>query len=133
MRKIFVASHGKFAEGIVNTLSMFTSTKNVEKLCVYTDSIKTIDDFEAIIDNIIETNPKNEIVFFTDIMGGSISNTIAKKLPENKNVHLVSGINIAAILNFLLNSKHEENTKNIISDSINGGKENMKYINQSLK
>ena len=106
MDKYFIlASHGKFAEGLYNTLQFIMGKQeNIMTICAYIDD----DDIEKKIDKTItELTDKNcDIIVLTDVYGGSINNIFLKYV-ERPNIHLVSGTNLPLIMDMLFNQNME--------------------------
>lgn len=75
---------------------------------------------------------------FTDITGGSITNTALSFIPDHPNLHIISGSSLSLILEYILTSEEEEEEnknpdyKKIIKQSIEEAKTGMVYINEIL-
>lgn len=111
MRKIIIASHAKFAEGIKSTLEMIMGTQeNVISFCGYTEEQIN---FKARIKEIIDAKAEeDEIILCTDMFGGSVNNELVEFM-NVKNVHLVSGINVLFLIQLAIS-----NTSTLTADTI---------------
>ena len=83
MRKFLIATHGKFASGIKSSLDIIIGAQdNIFVLDAYTESNEPIQD--QLEDILKEIRTDDELVVFTDIMGGSITNQILQQIRQIK-------------------------------------------------
>ena len=114
MQKIIVASHGYFASGIEDSIKILIGERdNIDFISAYKE---------------------NTVIMFTDIKGGSITNTAIELLPKYKNLNIISGSSLALVLEYILTSEDEEEEgyKEIIKNCIIEAKEGMVYINDLI-
>ena len=133
MQKIIVASHGYFASGIEDSIKILIGERNnIEFISAYRDSIPDSRVLKDKLRDILEKNKDNTIIMFTDIKGGSITNTAMELLPEYRNLNIISGSSLALILEYILSSEDEEELdyKELIKNCIIEAKEGMVYINE---
>lgn len=113
MRKILVATHGHLADGIKSS---------IEILCGERDDITYINAYvgDENIDEEIEkffTNLKleDQAVVFTDIIGGSVNQKLVK-YNDRKNLFLISGFNLAIVLELIFMQEHlnDENIEKLV-------------------
>ncbi|EBG0271990.1 hypothetical protein FIF62_04760 [Salmonella enterica subsp. enterica] len=79
MRHVYVASHGPFARGLINSLSLLIGDEHgVTPVCAYDGDIVTTEQLEQTLENLIAQANGEEVVVFTDLLGGSINNSAAK-------------------------------------------------------
>lgn len=72
--KIIIASHGRFAEGIMDSLKMIAGEQDhVEPLCAYID--RSVD-YSARIRQLVADHDyeKQALLVITDLLGGSVNN-----------------------------------------------------------
>lgn len=91
-KKLLIATHSTFAEGIKNAMELVTGTQDaVCTLCAYTEDMTEV---ETPVRKIMEElSPDEELIVATDIFGGSVNNEFMKYLASKK-IHLVSGVNL---------------------------------------
>ena len=136
MQKIIVVSHGYFASGIEDSIKILIGERNnIEFISAYRDSIPDSRVLKDKLRDILEKNKDNTIIMFTDIKGGSITNTAMELLPEYRNLNIISGSSLALILEYILSSEDEEELdyKELIKNCIIEAKEGMVYINELIE
>lgn len=117
LRKILIATHGNFADGIKNTVKLLIGKEEcIQCINAYVDERDFTIDIQHFMDNIDEND---EAVIFTDLYGGSVNQKVFMLLPKNKNIFLITGFNLAAVLEILLTDKKltEEVVDEIVQNS----------------
>jgi len=127
MRKFLIATHGQFARGVKSSLDIIIGqTKNVFLIEAYVEENKGIDsEMEAILENIGEGD---ELIIFTDLLGGSITNQVLRST-QNRNAHVVSGFNLALLIEVLM-ADTDIPAPEVIESAIVNAKEQMAYVNK---
>lgn len=98
MKHIYVASHGHFARGLVNSLSLLIGDEHgVIPVCAYDEDIVTTEQLEQTLEHLIVQANGDEVVIFTDLLGGSINNSAVSVLMRHRNVFVVAGINLTLL------------------------------------
>ena len=91
-----IITHGKFAEGIQQSLSIFLGEDHhFDAISAYVN-----DDLQpkAQIDEYMKTiNDSDQLIFLTDIMGGSV-NTLVMPYLARPNTYIIAGINFPLLL-----------------------------------
>lgn len=119
MTKLVIATHGYFSKGLKMSVELIMGKQeNLYAIPAYTTECL---DFPKAVKKIIEENEKEDIVFGTDIAGGSVNNDLQKITASNDKLHLVAGINLPFILQFLTSTNQD--VSKLIDDSINASKE----------
>ncbi|QNO14073.1 PTS fructose transporter subunit IIA [Alkalicella caledoniensis] len=124
MRKIVLATHGAFADGIKSCLETLighgASIKYISAYTQNTDIDKEIREFFSNIDD------DDELVIFTDLMGGSITQ---KFVPfcHRPNTFLIAGFNLAIVLEIVLNDS--KLSKKEVLKLINNAREQLTCVN----
>lgn len=119
MTKLVIATHGYFSKGLKMSVELIMGKQeNLYAIPAYTTECL---DFPKAVKKIIEENEKEDIVFGTDIAGGSVNNDLQKITDSNDKLHLVAGINLPFILQFL--TSPNQDVSKLIDDSINASKE----------
>lgn len=103
MKYIIVVSHGKMAQGIVNSVFMLSGKKE-EVLSVGLLEEESIEVFSNKFKELIKTIPVNsEIILLGDIIGGSPTTTAVNILSENNfNFITIGGMNLPLLLSIVL-------------------------------
>lgn len=99
--KILVATHGKFAEGIMDSLRMIAGVQeNVEFICAY--SQQDID-YRDLIKRIVSEHDysTSNLLVVTDLVGGSVNNEFMKYIKDYP-FYLVAGLNLGLLLELVM-------------------------------
>ena len=114
MRKVILASHGRFAEGIEDSVNMIIGKQeNLETFGM---------DFAEKIKAEILENPDTEFVILTDLYGASVC-TAMSLLSEYENVKVFSGMNLGMVLDVLTDTGTESCTDAWIEEARKGIRE----------
>ena len=100
MRKFLIAAHGTLPEGIQSSLEIIMgSLENVFLIQAYIGENKSLkEEIESVLEHI---NNHDELIVFTDLMGGSVTNQILQYALK-ENVFIISGFNLPLLLEILL-------------------------------
>lgn len=122
MYKIVLASHGNFANGMLDTINFFTKdTENVYKVILDESGI---DNFQNKIISIFNEISDSNVLILVDLFHGTPFNVCTNNIGLiNREVDIVAGVNIPIFLDALLNS-----TSLSVSEEIENIK-NMNVIN----
>lgn len=110
MKDILLASHGKLAEGLKNTLSIFLGPcDNITTVCAYLDdSDKYLDEIREFIEGHDRTNG----LIFTDIYGGSVNQQVVKMMIDAaKDIPVISQMNLPLVLQLALEEGEIDDTR----------------------
>lgn len=95
MLKIFISSHGKFAEGIKSSLQILLGgCENITVFSAYIDEgsvQEKLDEFYA------DVHEGDQVVLLSDLYGGSVNSVMYTYL-NRENTYLIAGINLALVL-----------------------------------
>lgn len=129
MRKVLCFSHGWLAKGMVDTVKMIAGDfANLDYYCAYTSEDE---DVEKEIDRIIQANGDHELFVVSDIFGGSVNNEWMKHIKKVNNIHLVSGMNLAFLIELLVQLSNEEtDSQAAILQAMTCANEGFAYCNQ---
>lgn len=130
MREMYIATHGRYAEGIISALNLLVGDDHgVTPICAYCGEIGSTDElavrFEALAQQTL--SQKKELVLFTDMPGGSVNNTAVQMLVKYPHVHVISGANLIMLMEFYL-SEHTD-TPSRLQDAIAAASDAMQYMN----
>jgi mannose/fructose-specific phosphotransferase system component IIA len=129
MRKFLIAAHGSFSSGIKSSLDIIIGQmENVFIIDAYVDGNKSIEDsLNAIL---VHVHPEDELVVFSDLMGGSITNQILRYALK-ENVHVVSGINLPLLIDVMLADPGTPIVE-VIEGAIGNAKDQVVYVNKLI-
>lgn len=128
--KMILASHGKLAEGMKDTLEMIVGkNENIYAFAAYSDGSETkfLEDIQALINE----NQDEQILIATDVLGGSVNNEMIQLLNRYPQVYLISGMNLPVIIT--LATAVCPLTTEMIEEAISMGKEGVVFVNQLMK
>lgn len=100
MRGIIIASHSFLCEGFLNATKMIAGDiKNIHTVSLQPEEgIKELKEKLLYGYKQLLNEDYNEILVFTDLYGGTPSNTCFMNFIDNKNVSIITGINMAMLL-----------------------------------
>jgi fructoselysine/glucoselysine PTS system EIIA component len=142
-RKFLIATHGQFARGVKSSLDIIIGqTENLFLIEAYVENNKGIEtEMEAILKNLGE---REELIVFTDLLGGSITNQVLRSTQGvlrsaqgvvqsslGRNVHVVSGFNLALLIEVIM-AGTEIPAQEVIESAIANAKEQMAYVNKLM-
>ena len=121
-KKLLIATHSVFADGIKNAMELVTGEQNsVSTLCAYTDDMTEVETpIKEIIDALCDDE---ELIVTTDIFGGSVNNEFMKYLSKS---------NIPLLFELIMNLE-SENTVQMIENAIQNAKEQLQYCNPLIQ
>lgn len=129
MSKIIIASHHKLAEGLKDTLEyILPNSIEMIPITAYVDDT-SLD--KAVNDVFEKIGLDEQIIAFTDIMGGSVNQEFAKRIGR-KNYYLITGVNLPLLLNITLLLQNGEISEDDIRNAINESKSQMIYVNDAM-
>lgn len=110
MYSIIVLSHGDFAQGLKDTMTMILGTQEETYFISFTPS-DSVEDFEKKVKVIYHAIPKDyQVLFLTDLYGGTPSHVASKfrlKFPQRTEV--VTGVNLPVLMASVISRKMELN------------------------
>lgn len=131
MFQFVIATHGNFAKGIESSIGIILGKfENLESLSCYTTENFNLNNE---IDRILNQYKDREIIVVTDIFGGSVNNGFMEKIPNNKNLNVISGLNLSLILELLGEQDSYKSAKELIENSIVNSQDSVKYGNLELE
>lgn len=120
--RIIVIGHGRFASGIRNSLELFIGKQNPAD---FIDFTKEMSDTE-LRQKLAEQINDEDIIFFTDIVGGTPYKEAAKLAYNKKNVGVVSGCNLSSLLETAF--KNYQNKDEFMQDLVNVTKKSVQIF-----
>ena len=102
--RVFLSSHGRFAEGIVSSVRILLGDSEAEKLHVfsaYVDDRNLKDELDAFFKDIPE---EEHVILLSDLNGGSVNTAMIPYL-ERPNTDLLTGVNLTLAIELLVNDE----------------------------
>ncbi|MBZ7415536.1 PTS sugar transporter subunit IIA [Klebsiella michiganensis] len=131
MREMYIATHGRYAEGIVSALNLLIGDDHgVTPVCAYCGEIESTAELAIRFDAIARqaAGRGNELVLFTDMPGGSVNNTAVQMMVKYPHAHVISGASLIMLMEFCM-SEHVE-TAQRLQDAAAAASGAMQYMNQ---
>ena len=128
-RKFLIASHGTLASGVRSSLEIIIGEiENVFLVEAYVGENKSIEEeVNTILGSI---SAEDELIIFTDLLGGSITNQMIRFALQD-NVHIVSGFNLALLVEVIL-SDIEAPAREVIESAVTNAREQIVYVNKMI-
>jgi fructoselysine and glucoselysine-specific PTS system IIA component len=128
-RKFLIATHGTFAAGVKSSLDIIIgAVEHVFLIQAYVDENVSIE--TQIAEVMAQIGDNDELIVFTDILGGSITNQVLQHALR-PNVYVVSGFNLPLLIEVLMGDA-ETPAEELITAAIENAKEQMTYVNKLL-
>ncbi len=130
MKRILLCTHGDFAIGIKDSVDLICGMgDSIETICVKPED--SIDTVKNSISKFIEKFDKEDnIIIFTDILGGSPTQAAFHFIKPESNTFVVSGLNLGLLLEVVLNDS--EDTRKLLIESIESSKQMIQLLNNYL-
>ena len=123
--QLILASHGQLAKGFLSAVEMIAGKQN--GITAYTlADYATPQEIRDEVSRKIEDHPDELFILLSDILGGSVHNQLIEECIK-ENVVLVSGINLALVLDLLLTPEENMN-KDKVQSSILQAEKNLRYF-----
>ena len=130
MVKYLVATHGDLAKGFVETLGMIAGDGyDVSTYCMPKD--KSGDDVERELRERMSDWREHRYVVFTDLMGGSVNNTLTTMLLGGMEFELVTGTNLALLIGVVMSA--EDDPGAAIREAMDEARGGIVHINEILR
>ena len=129
-KKLLIATHSVFADGIKNAMELVTGEQNsVSTLCAYTNDMTEVETpIKEIIDALCD---EEELIVTTDIFGGSVNNEFMKYLSKS-NIYLIAGVNLPLLFELIMNLE-SENTVQMIETAVKNARKQLQYCNPLIQ
>lgn len=135
MRRLLVATHGRFAEGIGETLGLILgASQPLEILNAYTTP--DFDMAKAAKDYVSGLGDEDELIVAADVFGGSVANAFTEYTADGR-VHVVTGLNLPLLIVLVSMLGSEGSSGNsleeMIQNAIEEAKEGIVYVNKVIE
>lgn len=127
MTRVILASHGRLADGMKDTLRFILGElPNVSTICAYVDQGVSL---RSKIDQAFsEVSQEDTVVVVTDIFGGSVNNEFMTLLDEERFI-LVAGMNMPALVELIT---MDDPTIDKVTEVIERSKQSILVCNQLI-
>lgn len=129
MKRVIVASHAAFAKGMVSALELIAGNEHyvdvIEGFTVDENPVRRFDEILA------SYNENDMVIVLTDLTAGSVNKLIAERL-RSKKFYLISGCNLAILLELVLTPENMID-ESFINHIVKNGKNDITFMNYSLK
>lgn len=101
MRKVLIASHGHLASGMKSSIEILFGAKRDDVVAVdgYVDDSDYTPQIQAFVDGIAAAD---EVLVFTDVLGGSVFQKVMLTVPTMANVFHITNMNLPVVLSCVL-------------------------------
>ena len=130
MREVYIASHGRYAEGMISALNLLIGEDHaIQSICAYCGDIGSTAELAERFSEIAQESARrgNELVLFTDMQGGSVNNTAVQLMVKYPHMHVISGANLIMLMAFCMSES--SNTAERVHEAITMATEGMQYMN----
>lgn len=129
MRKILIATHEKYAEGIKAAAELILGPQpGVSAICAYVEDIALKDQLEQYF---AQCEEEDEVVILTDIFGGSVNQTCMEYI-NRPGTHLLTGVNLALLLQ-IITMEQLPGEAQAFQAEVEEAREQISYVNESVK
>ena len=126
--KYVIATHGRLAEGFASAISVLSGYSDIHTVCAYLEEGDFPHNFEALL---TKFGIEEEIIVFTDFLGGSVTQTISQYMNGHPNLHIIAGANLALIMETVM--CHIEMKEETIEPVVDQARQQMVYLNSLLR
>ena len=96
MRKLLVATHERFASGIMETFKLIMGeNEDISEISAYVEP--GFDMHKEAEKKIHELDEEDELIIVADIMGGSVANAFSSYIQSEK-IHIITGLNLPLLI-----------------------------------
>lgn len=128
-RRFLIATHGTFSAGAKSSLDMIIgAVPYVFIIQAYLDEKVNVE--QQIQEVLEQVSDQDELVIFSDIMGGSVTNQLLQHALK-PNIHILSGFNLPLLIDVML-ADQDTPVYEVIRSAIENAKEQMVYVNELL-
>lgn len=123
--RIIVIGHGRFASGMRSSLELFIGKQNPADFIDFTKEMSDIELRQRLVEQIND----EDIIFFTDIVGGTPYKEAAKLAYNAKNIGVVSGCNLSSLLETAF--KNYQSKEELMRDLVNVTKKSIQIFQKN--
>lgn len=95
MKRFLLLSHGKFAKGMQDTLTIFLGDDHkFDAISAYVDNVDPVIEIENYFKQVTD---EDQVIIFTDILGGSVNQLVLPYL-QREHTFIITGFNLPVLL-----------------------------------
>lgn len=128
MIQVLIVTHSEMAQGIKKTAEFIMGPQ--ENLHAITAYIPGHEQYLQEVSQFLGQNTGDDVVIFTDIIGGSVNTEITQLTKKFSNLHIISGVNLPMVIQLLLT--HEPTLDQTIIKTLKEGKAGIQNVNETL-
>ena len=126
MRKLLVATHERFASGIMETFKLIMGeNEDISEISAYVEP-----GFD--MQKIHELDEEDELIIVADIMGGSIANAFSSYIQSEK-IHIITGLNLPLLIGLAQDLASDVSTDELIENAIQMGREGIVDLKKMIE
>ena len=130
MKKIIVATHYRLAEGLKSTFDYIApNTVEIIAISAYLENVSVESQVQAALD---QFESGEQILVFTDLLGGSVNQTFAKFL-DSYNIELIAGVNLPVLMTLALAIGGGDLGETTIRQALEDSRQQIVYVNDMLQ
>nr|WP_156231850.1 PTS mannose transporter subunit IIA [Enterococcus gallinarum] len=126
---IILASHGRFASGILHSLELICGKK--QSVIAIDCYVQEAFDLTATIDTLMETYKQHEMIVITDIFGGSVNNEFLRYI-QQPNFYLIAGLNLPLLIELTTQLQGGGAISETIHQTLANSKDMIQFCNESV-
>jgi fructoselysine and glucoselysine-specific PTS system IIA component len=131
MRKVIVAAHGRFPDGILDAMQRIMG--DVPGIAAMNAFVEADFDIETAVKSCMEGLAEgDELIVVTDMFGGSVNNEFMK-YAGREGIHLLTGLNLPLLLELVGNLEEEGDTADILRGVAAAADDTIIYCNDALR
>lgn len=125
MINLIVASHGEFAKGIVQSVTMIAGPQKNVAVASLEPKMKSEDFYQLLSDKVASFPEDDDIIFLVDLKGGTPYNQTKKFIENHDNKWpLITGMNLPMLMDAIFGTMFENDAKKltvkIMKSGVNG-------------
>ncbi|MCV3322569.1 PTS sugar transporter subunit IIA [Pediococcus ethanolidurans] len=94
---VIISGHGEFASGIKGALHLLTKIPNTFQFVDFKEGLSD-EDLRQKFQSLLNERSGEQVLFFTDLLGGTPYKVAAEFAVKNENIELVAGCNLGSLL-----------------------------------
>ncbi|MDF7638040.1 PTS N-acetylglucosamine transporter subunit IIBC [Lactobacillus sp. ESL0791] len=129
MKKVIIVTHKSLAEGFKDSLNFFTGVNDqIVAISAYEDN--NVFPEKQLADELKNSKPEDKIIILTDMLGGSVNQHASRYI--DKNIYLITGINLSIALEIVLLPEEKVSNKKI-EEMVKEARKQLVFVNNYLK
>lgn len=94
---VIISGHGKFATGMQGALHLLTKIPDTFQFVDFSEGLSD-DDLREKFQRFLNDHSEEQVLFFTDLLGGTPYKVAAEFAVKSNNIELVAGCNLGSLL-----------------------------------